>query len=240
MMCYITEKRTTQRRIAVCAVVFAVLTTAACNRRDSVEDGLAWRQLTATGSSQCQSCHPAFYQKWATSHHGLAMQPFSATLAKAALQPQKDAIAIGGLSYRVVLEGEAGFVEESGPKEVRKLPMQQAMGGKNTYYFLTPMERGRLQVLPLAYDIQKKSWYDMAASGVRMHAEGPADHPIPWTDPAFTFNFSLVLANFLMILAGSAGSPYAMATAQVPLSTGSMTAVPVSLQARRIRVISSL
>jgi Tfp pilus assembly protein PilF len=97
---------------------------------------------------------------------------------------------IGGLSYRVVLEGEAGFVEESGPKEVRRLPMQQAMGGKNTYYFLTPMERGRLQVLPLAFDIQKKSWYDMAASGVRMHAEGPADRPIPWTDPAFTFNTS--------------------------------------------------
>ena len=55
--------------------------------------------------------------------------------------------------------------------------MQHAMGGKNTYYFLTPMDRGRLQVLPLAYDIQKKSWYDMAASGVRMHAESPADRP---------------------------------------------------------------
>jgi len=52
------------------------------------------------------------------------------------------------------------------------------------------MERGRLQVLPLAYDVQEKSWYDVAASGVRMHAEGPADRPLPWTDPAFTFNTS--------------------------------------------------
>jgi hypothetical protein len=171
-------------------VVFALLTTAACNQHESVTDEQPSHQIAATGSSQCKSCHPAFYQKWATSHHGLAMQPFSAELAKSVLEPQKDAITIGGFTYRVVLEGETGFVEESGPKGVRRLPMLQAMGGKNTYYFLTPMERGRLQVLPLAYGIRKKSWYDMSASGVRMHAEGPADRPIPWTDPAFTFNTS--------------------------------------------------
>ena len=178
------------RRIAACAAAVALLATAACDRRDSVEGGLPGRQATASGSSQCQSCHPAFYKKWATSYHGLAMQPFSAGLAKSALEPQKEAIRIGGFAYRVLLEGEAGFVEESGPNGVRRLPMQHAMGGKNTYYFLTPMERGRLQVLPLAYDVQKKAWYDMSASGVRMHAEGPADRPIPWTDPAYTFNTS--------------------------------------------------
>jgi len=179
-----------QRSIAACAVVVAVWITAACNRRGSMEGEQPGRQAAATGSSQCQSCHPAFYKKWATSHHGLAMQSFSARFAKSALEPQKEAIAIGGFTYRVVLEGEAGFVEESGPKGIRRLPMRHVMGGKNTYYFLTPMERGRLQVLPLAYDLQNKSWYDMAASGVRMHAEGPADRPLAWTDPAFTFNTS--------------------------------------------------
>jgi len=184
------EKRITLRSIVACTVVFALPTAVACNHRGSVEDSQPGYQAVATGSSQCKSCHSAFYQKWATSHHGLAMQPFSARLAESVLEPQKDAITIGGFAYRAVLEGEAGFVEESGPKGVRRLPMQHAMGGKNTYYFLTPMERGRLQVLPLAYDVQKKSWYDMAASGVRMHAGGPADRPIPWTDPAFTFNTS--------------------------------------------------
>ncbi len=118
------------------------------------------------------------------------MQPFTAKFAESALGPQSAAIAIEGSSYRFLLDEGAGYIEESGPKGVRKLPIQHAMGGKNTYYFLTPMERGRLQVLPLAYDIQKKSWYDMAASGVRMHAEGPADRPLPWTDSAFTFNTS--------------------------------------------------
>ena len=34
------------------------------------------------GSSSCRGCHPDFYQRWSTSHHGLAMQPFTAELAR--------------------------------------------------------------------------------------------------------------------------------------------------------------
>ena len=61
------------------------------------------------------------------------------------------------------------------------------MGGKNVYYFLTPLERGRLQVLPVAYDVHKKAWYDTAASGVR-HFPDRRDEALDWTDRMFTFN----------------------------------------------------
>ena len=61
------------------------------------------------------------------------------------------------------------------------------MGGKNVYYFLTPLDRGRLQVLPLAYDVHKKAWYDMAASGVR-HFPDRRDEALDWTDRMFAFN----------------------------------------------------
>ena len=61
------------------------------------------------------------------------------------------------------------------------------MGGKNVYYFLTPLDRGRLQVLPLAYDVHKKTWYDMAASGVR-HFPDRRDEALDWTDRMFAFN----------------------------------------------------
>ncbi|MHC4291780.1 MAG: hypothetical protein ACYSTR_06155, partial [Planctomycetota bacterium] len=33
------------------------------------------------GSSQCRPCHEKFYQLWAPSHHGLAMQPYSESFA---------------------------------------------------------------------------------------------------------------------------------------------------------------
>ncbi len=115
------------------------------------------------------------------------MQPFTAELARVHFQPQTEGLRIGSATYQVKFEGAENFVEEDGPRGRRKLQIAHAMGGKSTYYLLTPMERGRLQVLPVAYDVQSKRWYDMAASGVRIHGDGAA---LPWTDPAFTFNTS--------------------------------------------------
>ena len=63
------------------------------------------------------------------------------------------------------------------------------MGGKNVYYFLTQMPKGRLQVLPVAYDVHKQTWYDTAASGVRHFPDRRQhDEALPWTDRLFTFN----------------------------------------------------
>jgi hypothetical protein len=74
-----------------------------------------------------------------------------------------------------------------GPK---KYKIEHALGGKNVYYFLTPFPRGRLQTLPIAYDINKKEWFDTAASGVRHFPGTEREQPVTWLDPAYTFNIS--------------------------------------------------
>ena len=66
--------------------------------------------------------------------------------------------------------------------------MVQAMGGKNVYYFLTPLEKGRLQVLPVAYDVRKKEWFDTTSSMIRHFAEGAHTEPVSWRDQTLTFN----------------------------------------------------
>ena len=38
------------------------------------------------GSASCRSCHERFYKLWAPSHHGLAMQPYTADFAKERIQ----------------------------------------------------------------------------------------------------------------------------------------------------------
>jgi tetratricopeptide (TPR) repeat protein len=166
-----------------------ILFSAACSRPPKLGAG---GQETASsdpsGSKRCRTCHPAFYKKWATSHHGTALQPFTAAFA-ATLAPDDRTFHIEKADYRVVLAGQDSYIEEKSAGGVKKLPLQQVMGGKNTYFFLTPMERGRLQTAPLAYDIPTKKWYDVAASGVRMHG-GTPDAPLSWTDPLFTFNTS--------------------------------------------------
>lgn len=141
------------------------------------------------GSSSCRECHASFYEKWATSHHGLAMQPFSADLAARQLKPLAEPITIRDCRYRVELAGEKGWVVESGPNGEKRYAMEHVLGGKNVFYLLTPMERGRLQVLPVAYDVRRQEWFDTTGSAARgqMHFE---DEVLDWRAPQLTFNTS--------------------------------------------------
>jgi tetratricopeptide (TPR) repeat protein len=140
-----------------------------------------------TGSASCRKCHERFYRLWAPSHHGLAMQPFTAELARTKLSPQTDEIVIGNFRYRADIAGKSGWVIEQGPQGEKKYRIEHVMGGKNVYYFLTALDRGRLQTLPVAYDVNEKKWFDMAASGIR-HFPGRTDEPINWKDWQYTFN----------------------------------------------------
>ncbi len=140
-----------------------------------------------TGSVSCRKCHEKFYQLWAPSYHGLAMQPYTSELARNKLSPQAKEIVIGDSRYRADITGDTGWVIEQGAEGDKKYRIDHAMGGKNVYYFLTAMDRGRLQTLPVAYDVNSKTWFDTAASGVR-HFPGQTDEPIHWKDWQYTFN----------------------------------------------------
>ncbi len=140
-----------------------------------------------TGSVSCRKCHERFYRLWAPSHHGLAMQPFTAQLAQNKLSPQTKDVIIGDYRYRVEIVGKNGWVIERGPQGEKKYPIDQVMGGKNVYYFLTTLDRGRLQTLPLAYDVNKGEWFDTAKSGIR-HFPDRSDEPVHWKDWQYTFN----------------------------------------------------
>lgn len=141
------------------------------------------------GSVSCRECHERFYKLWAPSHHGLAMQPYSPEFARKNLIAPKAAVKAGGHLYRLELGGKTGFVCEKGSAGEKKYPILHALGGKNVYYFLSPAERGRLQTLPVAYDVSKKEWFDTAASGLRHFSDDP-DGAVNWQDPAYTFNTS--------------------------------------------------
>jgi len=138
------------------------------------------------GSSSCRACHERFYQLWSTSMHGLAMQPYSARFAKEKLTPQQGDIVIGKESYRADLE-EGGIIER-GRAGSKKYTIEHVLGGKNVFYFLTPFDKGRLQTLPVAYDTEKKQWFDTSASGIRHFPGGERGEAVDWRSSSYTFN----------------------------------------------------
>ncbi len=190
MLAVLRQKREGARIVARFALAIAIAVMHAnlgFSAESQVKSGQVPPIASYTGSVSCRKCHEKFYQLWAPSHHGLAMQPYSVELASKKLSPQTEDIVIGDFRYRADIAGDTGRVIEKGPEGEKKYRIDHAMGGKNVYYFLTAMDRGRLQTLPVAYDANKKEWFDMAASGVR-HFPGLTDEPISWKDWQYTFN----------------------------------------------------
>ncbi len=166
-------------------LAFAIVTAAACSNAAGTAS-----QAPIAGSVSCRQCHEKFYELWAPSLHGLAMQPYTPEFARANLTPQSADVAVGKFRYRAEIEANKGWVREIGPQGRKTYPIVHVLGGKNVYYFLTPHKKGRLQTLPVAYDVNKQRWFDTAGSGVR-HFPGPDnDQAVHWTDPFYTFNTS--------------------------------------------------
>ena len=144
------------------------------------------KPIPYAGSSSCRECHEKFYQLWSTSMHGLAMQPYSVVFAKEKLTSQQGDMMFGKFKYRADIN--EGVVIEIGPKEEKKYRIEHVLGGKNVYYFLTPFKKGRLQTLPVAYDVNKREWFDTAASGMRHFPGGERGQTVNWKESPYTFN----------------------------------------------------
>ncbi|HCC71621.1 MAG TPA: hypothetical protein DEQ09_10795 [Bacteroidales bacterium] len=146
------------------------------------------RVASYSGSKSCQPCHERFYQLWHDSHHGMAMQPVTRKFVEDNIKTFNQRIKVGTDIFEVTMEGDTlVFKETKRSGQLAKYPAIHTMGGKYIYYFLTPLEGGRLQVLPLAYDCKTDSWYNNPESGVR-HFETLEDAPLDWMNHLYTFN----------------------------------------------------
>ncbi|KIX14352.1 multiheme c-type cytochrome [Dethiosulfatarculus sandiegensis] len=110
------------------------------------------------------------------------MQPYTEGFAEKSLTPHKAAVKVDGHSYEAKVGPGQGYVLDKGPEGESRYNITQVLGGKNIFYFLTPLERGRLQTLPV--DVKQKLWFDAAASGVRHQG----DRPVSWRHSGYTFN----------------------------------------------------
>lgn len=157
-----------------------------CTKKQSLQS----TENEYVGSGSCIECHEKFYELWSTSHHGKAMQPLNAAFIKTENLPGSEEFALEGKIYSISLSDTTMIMIEKDGSNIKNYDVVWVLGGKNVYYFLTPLEKGKLQTIPLAYNLNTKKWYNNPQSALRHFPEGIADQALPWKDRMYNFNTS--------------------------------------------------
>lgn len=166
-------------------ILFLIATVSCIQKKNSQEQAEEF-----SGSGSCIQCHERFYELWSTSHHGKAMQPVNASFLNLQQLPSSGEFTLEGKTYQISQTDSSLVMTETEAGVSKNYEITYALGGKNVFYFLTPMEKGKLQTIPLAYDLRVKNWYNNPESAVRHFPDGIPDEALPWKDRMYTFNTS--------------------------------------------------
>ena len=143
-----------------------------------------------SGSESCIQCHERFYELWAPSWHGKAMQPVNADFLKEYQLPASENMEIEAKNYQVIYEDSAMIMlEKENDEIVNKYTVEWSLGGKNVFTFLVPLDKGKLQTMPMAYDVNRQMWFNYPESAVRHFVDTEQeDEALPWRDRMYVFN----------------------------------------------------
>jgi predicted CXXCH cytochrome family protein len=118
-----------------------------------------------TGSLKCADCHRKEYDQWRDSHHDHAMDiasnetvlgDFNNVLFKS-----------HGVTSRFFRKDGRFFVHTQGPGgKMKDFEITHTFGWYPLQQYLVPFEGGRLQCLPIAWDVRKNEWYDLNPNNV--------------------------------------------------------------------------
>lgn len=126
---------------------------------------------TYAGSQSCRECHAGEFEKWQSSHHGLAERNPSAEMDRAAFDPPKSfthgtqtsEARMNGADFEVVT---TGFENHRGPYKIERV-----LGHDPLRQFLVAGSGGRIHALEISWDPHKNEWFDVYGSEDRKPGE---------------------------------------------------------------------
>jgi tetratricopeptide (TPR) repeat protein len=116
--------------------------------------------LSFAGSEACRDCHRAEYDKWAGSHHRWAMAPAT---ERTVLGDFDNAVfTYFGKTSRFYRRDGRYFVHTQGVDgKPGEFEITHTFGWYPLQQYLIPFPGGRMQCLPIAWDVVKKRWYHL-------------------------------------------------------------------------------
>ncbi|MGD9005257.1 MAG: multiheme c-type cytochrome, partial [Desulfobacterales bacterium] len=126
---------------------------------------------TFVGSQKCMDCHRAEYDKWQNSHHDRAMEVADNTTVLGDFN--NSVVEFHGVASRFYRQDNQFFVHTQGPDgKMSDFEITHTFGWYPLQQYLVPFPGGRLQCLPIAWDVKEKRWY-------HLYPDAPID-PSDW------------------------------------------------------------
>ncbi len=113
---------------------------------------------TFVGSKKCMDCHKKEYDKWLNSHHDLAMDVANENTVFGDFD--NAVFEYFGVMSRFYRKDSRFFVHTQGPDgKMGEFEIKYTFGVDPLQQYLVPFPGGRLQCLPIAWDVKAKKWY---------------------------------------------------------------------------------
>ena len=139
-------------------------------------------QVEFVGSEKCRDCHRQEFDKWNGSHHRMAMAFASPDTVLGDFDNAE--FDYFGRTSRFYKKGGHFFVSTPGPDgRMGDFEITHTFGWYPLQQYLVPFPGGRLQCLPIAWDVERKQWY-------HLYPEKPIDPSdwLYWTNNAQNWN----------------------------------------------------
>jgi len=125
-------------------------------RRSSAPQPVA----TFAGSRKCLDCHKAEYDRWQNSHHDRAMDVVNDETVLGDFN--NIAVEFHGVTSRFYRKDKKFFVHTQGPDgKMGEFEITHTFGWYPLQQYLVPFPGGRLQCLPIAWNVKEKKWYHL-------------------------------------------------------------------------------
>jgi tetratricopeptide (TPR) repeat protein len=158
--------------IATAAIVLTLALYALKGNHAGIEFSQALPRRSAyTGSESCRPCHKREYDLWKGSHHERAMDVASDQSVLGDFN--HTVFSVHGVESRFYRDGDKFMVRTQGPEgKTGDFEITHTFGYYPLQQYLVPFPGGRLQCLPIAWDVEKQRWY-------HLYPDAPID-PADW------------------------------------------------------------
>lgn len=140
------------------------------------------------GAERCGPCHGEAFETWSHSAHAEAMAVATPETVKGDFVGQTTH-EFDGQTYRMFVKDGRYFIEAPNRDGLMQTyPVVYTLGARQHENYLTRFPDGRLQVLPVYYDLNQKRWFDAAEGTLEIGHALRGDAFYFWANHGRTWN----------------------------------------------------